>query len=51
MTSTQVTKDLETLLSMEIKMRMLDTEGVTIPAEAPPIPPPPANYNFAYLNL
>ncbi|CAL1526666.1 unnamed protein product [Lymnaea stagnalis] len=51
MTSGQVGKDLETLLSMEIKMRMLDTEGVPIPAEAPPIPPPPANYNFTYLNL
>ncbi|XP_059141115.1 engulfment and cell motility protein 1-like [Physella acuta] len=51
MTSSMVNKDLETLLSMEIKMRMLDTEGVPIPAEAPPIPPPPSNYNFAYLNL
>ncbi|XP_005096302.1 engulfment and cell motility protein 1 isoform X2 [Aplysia californica] len=51
MVSSQVKKDEEILLSMEIKMRMLDTEGVAIPAEAPAIPPPPINYNFAYLNL
>ncbi|RUS91972.1 hypothetical protein EGW08_000185 [Elysia chlorotica] len=51
MTSGQVNKDLETLLSMEIKMRILDTEGIPIPPEAPEIPLPPDNYDFAYLNL
>lgn len=51
MTSSQVNKDLETLLSMEIKMRILDTEGIQIPPQAPEIPPPPDNYDFAYLNL
>ena len=51
MTSSQVNKDLETLLSMEIKMRILDTEGIPIPPEAPEIPPAPDNYDFAYLNL
>ncbi|XP_071092099.1 engulfment and cell motility protein 1-like [Haliotis cracherodii] len=48
MTSSQTNQDLETLLSMEIKIRLLETEGITIPTEAPPIPPAPANLNFVY---
>ena len=39
------------LLSMEIKIRLLDIEGVTIPNEPPPIPPEPENYDFAYPDL
>ena len=41
-------QDMDTLLSMEIKLRLLDTEGVTIPEEPPPIPKEPSNYEFAY---
>ena len=41
-------QDLETLLTMEIKLRLLDTEGITIPENAPPVPAEPANYDFAY---
>ncbi|XP_041375844.1 engulfment and cell motility protein 1-like [Gigantopelta aegis] len=48
MTSEQKTQDLEMLLCMEIKIRLLETEGITIPTEAPPIPQPPSNFNFAY---
>ncbi|KAK3086881.1 hypothetical protein FSP39_024837 [Pinctada imbricata] len=48
MTSNQMNQDLEMLLSMEIKIRLLDTEGITIPKEPPPIPPEPDNYDFAY---
>ena len=51
MTSDQVKKDEDILLSMEIKMRLLDTEGVVIAPEAPPIPPPPANYLFEYMSI
>jgi engulfment/cell motility protein 1 len=40
--------DLDTLLSMEIKLRLLDTEGITIPSSPPPIPPDPPNYDFVY---
>ena len=51
MTSGQVQQDMEMLLSMEIKIRLLDTEGLQIPAEPPPHPAPPNNYNFAYMSL
>lgn len=48
MPSRECERDLETLLSMEIKLRLLDAEGVTIPQEPPPIPPEPAHYQFYY---
>ena len=48
MTSDLMKQDLETLLTMEIKLRLLDTEGITIPENAPPVPVEPANYDFAY---
>ncbi|KAK2191324.1 hypothetical protein NP493_54g03014 [Ridgeia piscesae] len=48
MTSDLMKQDLETLLTMEIKLRLLDTEGITIPETPPPIPAEPANYDFAY---
>lgn len=46
MTSKESTNDLETLLSMDIKIRLLDTESVSIPESPPEIPPPPPNYDF-----
>nr|KAG5713058.1 hypothetical protein BaRGS_021852 [Batillaria attramentaria] len=39
MTSNQVKQDMEMLLSMEIKIRLLETEGLPIPTEPPPHPP------------
>ncbi|VEN41849.1 unnamed protein product [Callosobruchus maculatus] len=48
MQSKETEKDLDTLLSMEIKLRLLDAEGVTIPQDPPPIPPPPPHYHFCY---
>ena len=47
MTSKEAENDLETLLSMELKLRLLDAEGINIPQEAPVIPPDPPNYDFA----
>ncbi|NWU67148.1 ELMO1 protein, partial [Pterocles burchelli] len=40
--------DLDTLLSMEIKLRLLDLENIQIPDAPPPIPKEPSNYNFVY---
>ncbi|XP_022914466.1 engulfment and cell motility protein 1 [Onthophagus taurus] len=48
MQSEETKKDLDTLLSMEIKLRLLDAEGVTIPQDPPPIPPDPPHYHFCY---
>ena len=51
MQSTALDKDLKTLLDMEIKLRLLDAEGVAIPHVPPPIPPPPPNFNFCYQEI
>lgn len=48
MTSKETETDLETLLSMDIKLRLLDAEGIVIPHDPPPIPDPPPNYDFCY---
>ncbi|XP_032073497.1 engulfment and cell motility protein 2 isoform X2 [Thamnophis elegans] len=47
--ASELTKsDLETLLSMEMKLRLLDLENVQIPEEPPPVPKEPSSYDFAY---
>uniref|UniRef100_A0A3Q2FRK4 Engulfment and cell motility 3 n=1 Tax=Cyprinodon variegatus TaxID=28743 RepID=A0A3Q2FRK4_CYPVA len=48
MSSESMRSELEILLSMEIKLRLLDLENVPIPESAPIIPKPPSNYNFCY---
>lgn len=48
MTSKQKKEDFDTLLSMEIKLRLLDTEGVDISKDPPPIPEDPENYDFCF---
>ncbi|XP_035208174.1 engulfment and cell motility protein 1-like [Stegodyphus dumicola] len=48
MVSKETKNDLETLLSMDIKLRLLDTEGVNIPENPPSIPKDPPNYDFCY---
>lgn len=47
MTSKEAENDLEMLLSMEIKLRLLDAVDVNIPQDQPIIPPDPPNYDFA----
>lgn len=48
MVSKQMEEDFETLLSMEIKLRLLDTEGVDISQDPPPIPDDPLDYDFCF---
>ncbi|CAL8291694.1 unnamed protein product [Boreogadus saida] len=48
MSSESMRSELEILLSMEIKLRLLDLENVQIPDLAPPVPLPPSNYHFCY---
>lgn len=48
MESRAMQDEFEMLLSMEIKLRLLDTEGIDISKEPPPIPEEPDNYNFCF---
>ncbi|XP_056376444.1 engulfment and cell motility protein 1 isoform X1 [Hyla sarda] len=48
MVSDQTRNDMDTLLSMEIKLRLLDLENIQIPDVPPPIPKEPSNYDFVY---
>lgn len=48
MTSKQMEEDFETLLSVEIKLRLLDTEGVDISKERPHPPDDPEDYEFNF---
>ncbi len=41
-------EDVETLLNMDLKLRLLDIENVQIPTQTPPIPKEPADYDFYY---
>lgn len=47
MNSKEAANDLEVLLAMDIKLRLLDVEGMDLPEEPPSVPPPPSNYDFA----
>ena len=47
MMSNKAIEDLEIFLAMEVKIRLLDVEGIEIPNDPPPIPPLPPNYNFS----
>jgi len=47
MTSEDYKKEKDILLCMEIKLRLLDLEGIQIPETAPPIPQLPPNLNFS----
>ncbi|NXA63440.1 ELMO3 protein, partial [Mohoua ochrocephala] len=48
MTSERTQTDLDVLLSMELKLRLLDLENISIPDNPPPVPKPPSNLNFFY---
>ena len=47
MTSPKAQSDQELLLTMEMKLRLLDIENIPIPDQPPAVPPLPKNYNFA----
>lgn len=48
MTSKEAEMDMRLLLGIEMKIRMMDTEGVELPETPPEIPPSPPNYDFAF---
>ena len=47
MTSKDYENEKKILLSMEVKLRLLDLEGIQIPETPPPIPQQPPNLNFS----
>ncbi|XP_055065964.1 engulfment and cell motility protein 1 isoform X1 [Misgurnus anguillicaudatus] len=47
--SSELTKsDMDTLVTMELKLRLLDLENIQIPEVPPPVPKEPSTYNFVY---
>lgn len=48
MTSELTKSDMETLVSMEMKLRLLDLENIQIPDAPPPVPKEPSTYDFVY---
>lgn len=42
-------RDLNVLLEMELKLCLLDVDGIDLPLDAPPVPLDPPNYDFYYL--
>ena len=48
MTSNASIEDLETLMNMDLKIKLLDIENVTIPSGPPAVPKEPADYDFYY---
>ncbi|KAE8750026.1 hypothetical protein FOCC_FOCC003150 [Frankliniella occidentalis] len=45
--SQTVKRDLDELADMEIRLQLMELDGVTLPSEPPPVPPPPPDYDFA----
>eukprot|EP01104_Vermistella_antarctica_P012204 TRINITY_DN348_c0_g1_i1.p1 TRINITY_DN348_c0_g1~~TRINITY_DN348_c0_g1_i1.p1 ORF type:complete len:706 (+),score=182.78 TRINITY_DN348_c0_g1_i1:325-2442(+) len=39
--------DIKALVDAEVTVRLLDLEGSRVPKRAPPVPPPPADFEFA----
>lgn len=48
MVSEEAEKDVNKLLELDIKLRLLDIEGLNIPEKAPIVPPSPPNYDFQF---
>jgi engulfment/cell motility protein 1 len=46
MVSSRMVQDLDLLTGMEIRLRLLDIEGIKLPDKAPIIPPPPPTFDF-----
>ncbi|XP_046684903.1 engulfment and cell motility protein 1-like [Homalodisca vitripennis] len=47
MRSLSMKRDMNCLLEMELRLRLLDTDGIDLPHDPPPIPLDPPNYDFS----
>lgn len=48
MLSKDAGQDLDMILNMEVRIKLLDIEGIEIPNSPPPIPPLPNDFDFSY---
>ncbi|KAJ6223034.1 hypothetical protein RDWZM_001579 [Blomia tropicalis] len=48
MISNEAEKDTDMLLELDVKLRLLDMEGLSIPEKMPELPPSPTDYEFSY---
>uniref|UniRef100_A0A671LVM1 Si:dkey-56f14.7 n=1 Tax=Sinocyclocheilus anshuiensis TaxID=1608454 RepID=A0A671LVM1_9TELE len=48
MTSELTKSDMDTLVTTELKLRLLDLENIQIPDVPPPVPKEPSTYDFVY---
>lgn len=46
MMSIEAANDFDTLIKMDIRLRLLEIENIRLPKQPPPIPPTPDNFNF-----
>jgi hypothetical protein len=46
MTSKDAADEIERLLRLELKIRMLNLDGIDLPEQAPEIPPLPHNFDW-----
>ena len=46
--NTESQDEIEFLCAADISVKLLNLQGLEIPNEAPPVPPPPANFDFFY---
>lgn len=49
MCSSAFVKEKSDLMEIQLMLRLLDVENVTLPKEPPPVPAPPPNYDFALI--
>ena len=48
MTSKAAEEDIEMLLNMDLKLRLMDIDNIPLPTHPPSIPPDPSSYDFFY---
>lgn len=48
MTSATKEAEFKMLLNLEVRLQLLDTEGLILPSNPCPVPSDPPNYNFHY---
>jgi hypothetical protein len=48
MSSATKESEFKVLLDLEVRLQLLDLQGISLPRKPPPVPKDPPNYNFGY---